>query len=149
MNSRSWAALAVAALIAGLIAGCSSSSHPAPSPTGSANADERLVDGSALIIQCALTNGLMEPPTGLATPPGQTPWVEGTKLTITSANMITFNNWYAGVVDVTIAGKEIVDWVQETATSGKLPAAVCGTSQTTSVLQKQVFANDPDAGNPW
>jgi hypothetical protein len=154
MNLRSWSALAAAALIAGLVAGCSSSSTTssptsASSPTDSAKAAERLVDGSALIIQCALTKGLMKPPTGLVTPSGQTPWLKGTKLAITPANVNTFNNWYTGVVDVTIAGKEVVEWVQETATSGKLPAAVCGTSQTASELQKQVFANDPDAGDPW
>jgi hypothetical protein len=160
MNLRSWSALAAATLIAGLIAGCSSSSTassptsstaPAssPSPTDSAKAAERLTDGSALIVQCALTKGLMKPPTGLVTPSGETPWLTGTKLAITPANVNTFNNWYTGVVDVTIAGKEVEEWVQETADSGKLPAAVCGTSQTASELQKQVFANDPDAGDPW
>jgi hypothetical protein len=156
MNLRSWSALAAATLIAGLVAGCSSSpttssptSTSSPSPTDSAKAAERLADGSALIVQCALTKGLMKPPTGLVTPSGETPWLKGTKLAITPTNVNTFNNWYTGVVDVTIAGKEVVEWVQETATSGKLPAAVCGTSQTASELQKQVFANDPDAGDPW
>jgi len=149
---RSWNAIAAAALIAGLTAGCSSSSStssPTPSPTGSALATERSVYAGALIVQCALTQGLMKPPTGLVTPSGQTPWLKGAKLVITSANVSTFNEWYAGVVGTTIAGEEIEQWADQAASSGKLPAAVCGTSVTASELQKQVFANDPAAGDPW
>jgi hypothetical protein len=149
MNMRTWNVFAAAALIAALTAGCSSSSNPTPSPTGTALAADRLVDATALIVQCALTRGLMKPPTGLNIPPGMTPFVKGTKLVITSANSSTFNEWYAGIVGMTIAGQEIEDWVEETASSGKLPAAVCGTFVTASALQKQVFAGDPAAGDPW
>jgi hypothetical protein len=143
------AALAAAALIAGLTAGCSSSSNPAPSPTGVALTDLRLSVASALIVQCALTQGHMKPPTGLATPSGQTPWLKGTKLVLTSANAATFNEWYNGVARTKIAGSYLEDWVEQTADSGKLPAAICGTSVTTPSLLKQVFAGDPSVGDPW
>jgi uncharacterized membrane protein YeaQ/YmgE (transglycosylase-associated protein family) len=159
MNMRSWYALTAVALIAGLSAGCSSSAgstssaNPTPSATGSqtgaAVAAERLTDGGALIVQCALTQGLMKPPTGLTTPAGQTPFVQGKKLVITSANAGAFNNWYSGIIGTTIAGQAIEQWAEQVASSGKLPAAVCGTSVTTSELQKQVFAGDPAAANPW
>jgi hypothetical protein len=91
----------------------------------------------------------MKPPTGLVTAAGQTPWLQGTELTITTANAVTFNEWYNGVVGIKVAGEEIGEWVQQTASSGKLPAAVCGTSVTASELQKQVFAGDPSVGDPW
>jgi hypothetical protein len=159
MKMRSWNALAAAALIAGLAAGCSSSpgssssttptSSPTSSPTGSAVAAERQAYAGALIVQCALTKDLMKPPTGLVTPSGQTPFVQGTKLAITSANESTFNSWYAGIVGTVIAGQEIESWAEQTVSSGTLPAAVCGTSVTASELQQQVFAGDPAAGNPW
>lgn len=158
---RSWNALAATALVAGLAAGCSSSpgssssssptstSAPTSSPTGSAVAAERQAYAGALIVQCALTKGLMKPPTGLVTPSGQTPFVQGTKLAITSANESTFNSWYSTVVGTVIAGEEIENWAEQTVSSGTLPAAVCGTSVTASELQKQVFAGDPAAGDPW
>jgi hypothetical protein len=161
MNMRSWNALAAAALIAGLAAGCSSSPGPsstsAPTssptstspPTGADVTAERLTDAGALIVQCALTKGLMKPPTGLVTPSGETPWLKGTKLVITAANAGTFNDWYSGIIGTTIAGEEIEQWAEQIASSGKLPAAVCGTSMTASELQQQVFANDPAAANPW
>ncbi|HEY1823580.1 MAG TPA: hypothetical protein VGG83_26935 [Trebonia sp.] len=156
MNMRPWNALTAAALIAGLAAGCSSStpsssSSPPPSSTGSgtAPATSRLGDAAALIIQCALTKGLMKPPTGLVTPAGETPWLKGTKVEITAANAPTFSGWYNDVAGTKIAGEEVGEWVQQTADSGELPAAVCGTSVTASALQKQVFAGDPSAGDPW
>lgn len=143
-------ALAAAAAITALAAGCSSSSSDStPSPTGSAVAANRLSDATALIVQCALTKGLMKPPTGLRTPSGQTPFVQGTKLTITSANVGTFDEWYTGVEATMIAGSELEDWVQQAAIRGTLPAAVCGNSVTASELQKQVFAGDPSVGDPW
>jgi hypothetical protein len=150
MNMRPWNALAAAALIAGLAAGCSSSpsSAPAPagSPTGTAQAADRLGEAAALIVQCTLTQGLMKPPTGLVTPAGQTPWLKGTKLVLTAANAATFSEWYNGVAGTKVAGEELGEWVQTTADSGKLPAAVCGTSVTAAELQKQVFADDPSVG---
>lgn len=160
---RSWNALAAAALIAGLAAGCSSSpgsstsstssptaaSTSTSSPTGSDVTAERQSDAGALIVQCALTKGLMKPPTGLVTPSGETPFVQGTKLVITAANAGTFNEWYASIIGTTVAGKEIEQWAEQIASSGKLPASVCGSSMTASELQKQVFANDPAAANPW
>lgn len=149
MNTRFWNALAVAALTVGLAAGCSSSSSSTSSPTGTADAANQLGVAAALIVQCALTQHLMAPPTGLVTPPGQTPIVKGTKLVLTAANAPTFSNWYNSIAGTKIAGEEVGEWVQETADSGKLPAAVCGTSVTTSELQKQVFADDPSAGDPW
>lgn len=91
----------------------------------------------------------MKPPTGVIVPSGETPFVNGTKLTITSTNVGTFNNWYGGIVGTTVAGEEFETWADQTANSGKLPAAVCGTSVTASELQKQVFAGDPAAGDPW
>lgn len=164
MNMRPWHTLAAAGVIVGLAAGCASSSNTsspgssssgssspssAPSPTGSDLATDRDVYSGPLIVQCALTSGLMKPPTGMVTPAGQTPWLNGTKLAITPANVGTFNNWYASIVGTTIAGKEIEVWAQQTASTGKLPPAVCGTSVTASQLQKQIFAKDPAAGDPW
>lgn len=144
---RSWNALAAVALIAGLTAGCSSSSSS--TPTGSTLLLEREADAEALIVQCALTSGLMKPPTGLSTPSGIAPFVEGTKLVITGANAGVFNDWYTGIVEIVIAGKKIEDWDQQIASSGKLPAALCGTSMTAYELQKQVYASDRAAANPW
>jgi hypothetical protein len=110
---------------------------------------DRQAFAGALIVQCALTKGLMKPPAGLVTPSGQGPWLKGTKLAITSANESTFNEWYASIVGTVIAGEEVENWAEQTVSTGKLPAAVCGTSVTASGLQKQVFADDPGAGNPW
>lgn len=142
-------ALAATGLIVGLVAGCSTSSSSASSPAGTTQAENRLGYAAALVVQCALTRGLMKPPADLDTPPGQTPWLKGTKLMLTAANAPTFSNWYNSVAGTKIAGEKVDEWVQETADSGQLPPAVCGTSVTASELQKQVFADYPSAGDPW
>jgi hypothetical protein len=144
MNVRLCTAFAVAGIIACLASGCSSSSS-----STTASLDERTGDAAALIVQCALTSGLMKPPTGLSIPSGQTAFINGTKLTLTSMNADAFNSWYNGIARTKVAGEYLEDWVQGTATSGKLPAAVCGTSTTTSELQKQVFAGDASVSDPW
>lgn len=91
----------------------------------------------------------MKPPTGLVTPSGETPWLQGKRVVITSKNDVTFNDWYSGNDALVIAGKQLMQWAQSLASSGTLPTAVCGNSTSVSELQKEVFANDPAAGNPW
>ena len=156
MNIRSLHAFAAAALLTGLTAGCasgpssspSSSASSTPASSGSGSADARLFVASGLIVQCALTRGLMKPPTDLANA-GNPPFVQDTKLVITQGNSNLFNAWYAGVEGTMIAGQKLDIWVLQTATSGKLPSAICGTSVTASDLLNQVFANDQEAIGQW
>lgn len=160
MSKQSALSFAAAVTLLGLTAGCTSSSSTTPSPSpsttsaapipsDSATASLRSADAPALIVQCVLNKGLMKPPTGLVTPSGETPWLQGKRVVITAKNDATFNDWYSGNDALVIAGKQLMQWAQSLASSGKLPTAVCGSSTSASDLQKEVFANDPAARNPW
>jgi hypothetical protein len=160
MNLRVSAAVALAAALVGAAAGCSSSSSspvssasspdsPSSSATSSSTSSSaRLAQAPALIVQCALTKGLLKPPTGLLTPSGEKPWLQGKKVVITSTNGAAFSSWYGANNAITIAGQPIDQWVESTASSGQLPSAVCG-SISLSALREQVYAQDPSAGDPW
>jgi hypothetical protein len=144
---------AVAITMLGLTAGCTSSSSTvtpsySPSPTSSTTS-LRSADAPALIVQCALSEGHLKPPTGLYVPPGETPWLQGKRVAITAKNDASFNDWYSGNDALVVTGKQLMEWAQLLASSGTLPSALCGSSTSASQLQKQVFENDPAAGNPW
>lgn len=82
-------------------------------------------------------------------PTGDQPWLHGTKVVISKSNVTSFNEWYTMNLATVIAGRELSQWVQSAANSDKLPPQVCGKSTSASALQKQVFAQSPNAGDPW
>jgi hypothetical protein len=144
IRPRRMLTLVAVAMLCGLTSSCSpsaSSSLPTPS---SYNAEAlRAADGRPLLVQCAITRGLMKRPTGEQT------WLHGTKVAITQADAGNFNEWYALNLATMIAGKELSQWVQSAAANDKLPSKVCGTSASASALQNKVFAQSPAAGDPW
>jgi hypothetical protein len=84
---------------------------------------------------------------------GRPSWVTSLGVQITPSNEASFNSWYQAHKNATVAGQTLAQWQQSAAQSGKLPSAVCGPNglngMSASELQKEVFANDPAAGNPW
>lgn len=145
------AVLALTALAAAAVTACSSPSQPGPAatPAGSDTAALRSADAPALIVDCALRRGLLKPPAGLVTPSHGQPWLQGRSVVITTANAPYFSEWYTGNDATVVAGRQLAEWTMDTASSGKLPAAVCGPGASARQLQKQVFAHNPSAGNPW
>lgn len=120
-----------------LLAACSSAS----SVSVAQETENRLGYADALIVQCALSRGTMSPPAA-DIELGNPPWLQGTKLVITNSNEPDFNNWFTNENGTVVAGKEIGEWAQMTASSGKLPTAVCGKSVTAPQLYRQLFAKD-------
>ena len=80
---------------------------------------------------------------------GSPGWLRDRNIVITASTAATFNAWYQANEGISVAGKTLTEWVQWAAASDKLPPAVCGSSVSAAALQRQVFANDPAAGNPW
>jgi hypothetical protein len=130
-------------MLLALVAACSSSSSSAPSPSSTGAAALRAADARPLLVQCALSRGLMKHPAG------QSSWLHGMKVVITPSDSGGFDEWYALNNATVISGKELYQWAQSAAAAGKLPPQVCGTSVTASALQRQVFAQYPAAGDPW
>lgn len=142
-----------AALAAGTT-GCGSSpagGSASPSPSGSSNQTaQRQADAPALIVDCVVVRGLTSP---VLSSVGRASWVTSLGVQITPSNQTSFNSWYQANQNDTVAGQTLAQWQQSAAQSGQLPSAVCGASglngMSASELQKQVFAKDPAAGNPW
>jgi hypothetical protein len=129
-------------------AACSSSPGPNPDPSSSASQLQlRLADAPALLTQCMLSRGTLKPSDSVLS--GQSAWLHGTKVVITSSSSTKFSAWFAGNGAIKVSGKTLSDWVQSAAANDKLPTAVCGNGTSAAAMQKQVFANDPGAGNPW
>lgn len=127
-------------------AGCGSSSS-----SGSSNLTaERKADAPALIVDCVVVRGLTST---VLSSVGRASWVTNLGVQITPSNEASFNSWYQAHKSATVAGQALAQWQQSSAQSGKLPGAVCGASglngMSASDLQKQVFAKDPAAGDPW
>ena len=146
--SRLPLALAGAGALLACAAACSSSSSPSPDPSSSASQLQlRLADAPALLTQCVLSQGTLKPSDSVLS--GQSAWLHGTKVVITSSSSTKFSAWFAGNGAIKAAGKTLSDWVQWTASNDKLPAAVCGNGISAAALHKQVFTNDAGAGDPW
>jgi hypothetical protein len=80
---------------------------------------------------------------------GRPGWLRGGNIVITAGTAANFDSWYQANDGISVEGKTLTQWTQWAASNDKLPAAVCGTSASASVLQKQVFGKDPAAGDPW
>lgn len=80
---------------------------------------------------------------------GRPGWLRGGNIVITPGTAANFDGWYRANDEISVAGKTLTEWTQWSAANDKLPAAVCGTSASARTLQKQVFAKDPAAGDPW
>ncbi len=149
-----WPGLACTLALAALaVSSCTpGSAPPSPSPVNSSQQAYALRPGSAdaLLTDCALRRGLMPPPAGLATPPpGQHSWLQGHRVLIASSyQSAAFNEWFQNHSRMVVAGQQLTDWEQQTVSSGKLPAAVCGPGASAYELQTQVFKT-PGMINPW
>lgn len=146
-GSGRWKIAVPSLIVLAAVTACSGgSSAPTMSPTEAASL--RAVDAPPLLVQCALSRGLMKPPTGLEVISGIAPWLQGSKVVITSKNFVTFHQWFDGYGSTVVAGQPLTQWAQSAASNDKLPSAVCGSTSATA-LQKQVFAKDPAVPNPW
>jgi hypothetical protein len=146
LRRRPYAWAATSILLACTAAACSSA-RPIPTPTSSQAAQFRLADAPALLVQCMLNQGTLGRSDSIFS--GPPTWLRGGNIVITSATAAKFDTWYQANHAITVAGKDLAEWTQWAAANNKLPAGVCGTSVSASVLQKQVFGKDPAAGNPW
>jgi hypothetical protein len=137
--------VALVSVLAGLAAGCSSSSSAQMSRAQALMVREG--EAPALLYQCALTRGLVEPPD-----PADVYFthaaVLGTKVRITPSNSELFADWVIGKIQVTLAGETLGYWQQWAADNDKLPTAVCG-RVSASALEKQVYAKYPSALDAW
>jgi hypothetical protein len=140
---RAWAATAV--LLACAATACSSAT-PIPSPTASQADQFRLSDAPALLVQCMLNQGTLGRSDSIFSGAA---WLHGGSIIITPATFTEFSTWYQANDAITVGGKDLSEWAKWAAANDQLPAAVCGTSTSASVLQRQVFRKDPAAGNPW
>jgi hypothetical protein len=141
---RAWAVTGV--LLTCAATACSSAT-PIPSPTSSQAAQFRLSDAPALLVQCMLSQGTLGRADSIFS--GPPAWLRDGNIVITSATAARFSTWYQANQAITVAGKDLSEWAKWAAANDKLPPAVCGTSVTAHVLQRQVFRKDPAAGNPW
>jgi hypothetical protein len=80
---------------------------------------------------------------------GRPGWLRGGNVVITAGTSANFDTWYQANDGISVEGKTLTQWTQWAASNDKLPAAVCGTSVSARALQRQVFAKDPAAGDPW
>ena len=152
---RRWLVVPVlgAALVAGA-AGCGSSpagGGASPSPSGSTDQTaQRRADAPALIVDCVVVRGLTST---VLSSVGRASWVTSLGVQVTPSNEASFNSWYQAHQNDTVAGQTLAQWQQSAAQTGKLPSEVCGAGglngMSASELQKEVFAKDPAAGDPW
>jgi hypothetical protein len=142
---RTWATIGV--LLACGVTACSSGPPPVPSPTSSQAPQLRLADAPALLVQCMLNQGTLARSDSIVS--GQSAWLHGGNIIITTATVTKFSTWYQANRAITVAGKDLDQWTQWAAANDQVPAGVCGTSVSAHALQKQVFGKDPTAGNPW
>jgi hypothetical protein len=154
-RGRRWLAGPVlgAALAVGA-ASCGSSpagggASPAPAGSSSQTA-QRQADAPALIVDCVVVRGLTST---VLSSVGRASWVTSLGVQLTPSNRAAFGSWYQAHRSDTVAGQTLAHWQQSAVQSGQLPSAVCGANglngMSASQLQKQVFAKDPAAGNPW
>ena len=141
---RAWAA--AGAVLACAATACSSAT-PIPSPTSNQAAQFRLSDAPALLVQCMLNQGTLGRSDSVFS--GPPAWLHGGSIVITPATVTKFSTWYQANNGITVGGQDLSEWAKWAAANDQLPAAVCGTSTSASVLQRQVFRKDPAAGNPW
>jgi hypothetical protein len=140
--------LAAVGLVLGCaVTACSSGPPPIPSPTMSQAGQYRSSDAPALLVQCMLSQGTLGVSDSIFA--GNPGWLHGTNVVITAATASKFDSWYQTNDKISVGGEALAQWAQWAAAHDQLPPAVCGPSTSASALQKQVFAHDPDAGNPW
>jgi len=140
-----WAAACV--LLGCAVTACSSGPPPIPTPTSSGAGQFRSSDAPALLVQCMLSQGTLGRSDSIfAGSPG---WLRNGNIVITAGTAAKFSAWYRANDGISVAGKTLSEWTQWAAANDQLPAAVCGSSVSASVLQRQVFGKDPTAGNPW
>ncbi len=149
-------ARALPALLAGTIAclllGCNSGSsepHPSgatPEPAASAPASQgstrRHAEAPALLVQCGLRRGTINPQTGQ-------PWYDHGKVLPLSgsgsgSHDAEFSTWLDA--NSTIGGTTLSGWSQWTAANDTRPSAVCSPSVSASALAGQLYPGRP---NPW
>ena len=141
---RAWAAIGV--LLACAATACSSA-PPIPS-AASTQADQfRLSDAPALLVQCMLNQGTLGRSDSIFV--GPPAWLRDGNIVITPSTVTKFNSWYQVNGAITVAGKDLTEWAEWAAAHDKLPSGVCGTSISARALQRQVFGQDPAAGDPW
>jgi hypothetical protein len=158
---RAAACAAAAATLAIVAAACSSGSDgTTPSGGGSSpaqsKASQREVSAGVLLTQCAITRHIGGVAASATKISGQLPaaqqWMQGSQISLTKTNASQFNAWYQGhVAGVTSHGNSIDRWAEQAATSGKLPAAICGAGTSPSSLYQQIYAKFPSQlkHDPW
>ena len=80
---------------------------------------------------------------------GSPGWLREGNIVITAGTAAQFSAWYLANDQISVAGKTLSGWTRWAAANDELPAAVCGSSVSAPALQRQVFGEDPAAGNPW
>jgi hypothetical protein len=100
-----------------------------------------------LLVQCLLDRGTMKPTDAAFA--GQSTWLHGANIVLTSTSASQFTSWFSGHDGTTVAGQTLTYWSQWAVTHDRLPAAVCGSNVSAATVQKRVFAQDPAGGQPW
>ena len=140
-----WAAACV--LLGSAVTACSSGPPPIPSPTSSGVGQFRSSDAPALLVQCMLSQGTLGRSDSIFS--GSPGWMSNGSIVITAGTATKFDTWYQANSGISVAGRTLAEWTQWAAANDKLPAQVCGSAVSASALQRQVFGEDPAAGNPW
>jgi hypothetical protein len=140
-----WAAVGL--VLGCAVTACSPGPAPVPSPTSSQAGQFRTSDAPALLVQCMLSQGTLGRSDSIFS--GSPGWLFDGNIVITAGTATEFNAWYQANSGISVAGKTLTEWTRWTAANDKLPPAVCGSSVSASALQRQVFGQDPAAGNPW
>lgn len=124
-------------------AGCSSG----PS---AATLAQRRADAAPLLAECVLEENLLAGPAEESLSPTRTPWLRDGGVLITPSDAPAFNAWYRSVAGDKVRGESLTAWQQWSALNDRLPAALCGSDGAApGAMQKQVYADDPAAGDPW
>ena len=140
-----WAAVGL--VLGWAVTACSPGSPPIPSATSSLAGPYRTSDAPALLVQCMLSQGTLGRSDSIFS--GSPGWLREGNIVITAGTAAQFSAWYLANDQISVAGKTLTEWTQWAAANDKLPVAVCGSSVSAPALQRQVFGEDPAAGNPW
>jgi hypothetical protein len=97
---------------------------------------QRRADAAPLLAECVLAKNLLAGPAEESLSPTRAPWLRDGGVVITPSDAPAFNAWYRSVADDKVGGKSLT--------------AFCGPADADAgAMQKQVYADDPAAGDPW
>jgi hypothetical protein len=126
-----------------LIVACGKGSSGTSASAGQGFAS-RYVEGNAVLVQCGLLRGTIEPPLNQ-------PWYHDGKVLPffgrgSDDHDAEFSSWWDANNTLTVGGMTLSGWREWAANNDKLPPSVCGPSASASAIAREVFPGQPD---PW